>query len=114
MHPLRCRLRHGSETHDYSPLARYVHYLVDHYYSRTGPTLQLAAETVDSRLRRPTTCSRIASFFEVAVSCAVTSTRPLSWRHWRSNPMHAPMRVAMPRLMAAWSIDAVTLKILFD
>ena len=33
-------------------------------YSSIGPTLQLAAETVASRLRRPTTCSRTASLFE--------------------------------------------------
>src|ERR1700730_8404626 len=33
-------------------------------YSMIGPTLQLAAEPVDSRLRRPTTGSRTASLFE--------------------------------------------------
>src|SRR6202043_1419193 len=48
---------------------------VDDGYSSIGPTLQLAAETVGSRLRRPTTCSRTASLFACAVSCALTSTR---------------------------------------
>lgn len=47
-------------------------------YSRTGVTLQLAAETVGSRLRRPTTCSSNASFLTGEVSSAVTSTRPAS------------------------------------
>jgi hypothetical protein len=36
----------------------------DDSYSSMGPTLQLAAETVASRLRRPITCSRIVSLFD--------------------------------------------------
>src|ERR1700726_1334630 len=54
--------------------------LVGDCYSMIGPTLQLAAETVGSRLRRPTTCSSTASLFACAVSCALTSTRPQSAR----------------------------------
>src|SRR3979411_1315083 len=73
---------------------RYPYHLIDDCYSSIGPTLQLAAETVDSRLRRPTTCSRIASFFEVAVRCAGTSTRPLSLKPFLSTRRGLRVRCA--------------------